>query len=1083
MKRFFALVLVFAMVLSLVPWVFATGEEEIIVYTEEDYVTADLLWEKVNAKEDEMQSKKATVKQTTEAIVAEITSSPYYAEDTLIRNGEYIFWETVDGIPCGYSPRLSRIGNEATPLEGYDLASEPTVLTYSATKRGGYPNARDVYLIQPYYGLDASFTTQYEEEAERIAQATGGTATIYRTTAATIDVVAEAMESGAVVIFDSHGDTDYTKGEDSVSQANSSYLCLQVGTGLNSKDYEPETGAFGTYYHAFYGGSYKELKYYCVDGTAIANHMDKKGQNSILWMAICLSMATDGLQAPLRSNGVEVVYGYSQSVTFTYDYMWEEAFWDKMIMGETVSRAIAYMKDNVGDWDYCHSAAYDTITEAREKYCAFPIVVSSEDAYPGQGNVDALQAVTSTYTLIAPCSHPTYKTVPYTAPTCTQEGNILYYTCTECSALFSDSARQNQIFTEDTVIPATGHSYDAGTVHVPATCKSDGSTLYTCITCGYIYTATVPALGHNYVSGLCTHCGGEEPFAEEFEPGISGKFVIAAKVNGKYYAFPNSYTTTSTKYSPIEIEIPYGYVELEDSENIALELIYDSDREQYLIYNGTYNLKYPSATNLSGTESNYYWSVVSGKNGTWRFISETTNRGLVYRAGSFLTWGCYHLPNVVAGGKEYFDLELIPVASTTQKPCEHIMDEGVVTTPATCIAEGVMTYTCTLCGKYTATEAIPLTDHSWDSGTVTTAPGCDTEGILTYSCSGCTETTTESIPATGEHAYENGVCTGCGIALPTEPGEPILDNNIKIGHNLNLASDISINYAVRESDLQDYDSFYLTCVVPKYEGNELVSSRTVNIDPVYKDGLYYFTLTGITAVHMGNEIQSILYMTKGEDTYYSPTDVYSVATYAYAQLNKASVTDALKKICADLLVYGAKAQIFKEYRTDALVDANMTEEMKDYLTDLEEVSFNENKGNLNDAENIGVSWLGTGIDLNSKVTIRFIFALTDSSVNPEDLSATITYENYRGKVVTKTVDTVDVYNASKGYYCFTFDGLLAAELRSVMKAVIFNNETRVSGTFIYSIDTYGNGKTGDLLALCKSLIAYSDTALAYFTNN
>ncbi len=1044
MKRFLALLLALTMITGLMPTVFATGDEDVIVYTEEDYVTADLLWEKVNAKEDEMKNKKATVKQTTEAIVAEITSSPYYAENTLIRNGEYIFWETVDGIPCGYSPRLSRIGAEATPLEGYDIASAPTVLTSTATKRGGYPNAKDVYLIQPYYGLDDSFTTQYVEEAERIAQVTGGTATTYRTTAATIDVVAEAMESGAVIIFDSHGDTDYVNGEDSVSQANSSYLCLQVGTGLTSKDYEVETGAFGTYYHAFYGGSYKELRYYCVDGTAIANHMDKKGQNSFLWMAICLSMATDGLQAPLRAKGVEVAYGYSQSVTFEYDYLWEEAFWERMTMGETVSQAIAYMKDEVGDWDWCHSSSYDTITEAREEYCAFPIVVSSEDAYPGHGNVDALQTVKSTYAVIIPCPHTTYKTVPYTAPTCTQEGNILYYICTDCGALFSDSGRQNQIFRDDTVIPATGHSYNSGEVLVPAACKSEGSVLYTCITCNYSYTSTLPPLGHNYVSGLCTHCGLEEPIAEEFEPGQSGIFVIAAKVNGKYYALPNRYTTTSAKYSPIEIEIPYGYVEVEDAENIALELIYDSSEGKYLIYNGTYFLRYPSATNLGGTYSNYYWTVEAGKNGSWRFVSETTTRGLVYRAGGYQTWGAYHLPNVFAGGKEYFDLEIIPVASKPIKPCEHIMDEGVVTTPATCIAEGEMTYTCTLCGEYT---------------------------------------TTESIPATGEHTYENGICTGCGDVLPTEPQEPILDDSIKIGHNLNLASDISINYAVRESDLKDYDSFYLTCIVPKYEGTELVSSQTVNIDPVYKDGLYYFTLTGITAVHMGNEIQSVLYMTKGEDTYYSPTDVYSVATYAYAQLNKASVVDALKKICADLLVYGAKAQIFKEYRTDALVDANMTEEMKAYLSDLDEVAFNENKGDLNDGENIGVSWLGTGIDLNSKVTIRFVFALTDSSVNIEDLSAAITYENYKGEIVTKTVDTVDVYNASKGYYCFTFDGLLAAELRSVMEAVIFNNETRVSSTFIYSIDTYGNGKTGDILALCKALMAYSDTALAYFTNN
>jgi hypothetical protein len=34
----------------------------------------------------------------------------------------------------------------------------------------------------------------------------------------------------------------------------------------------------------------------------------------------------------------------------------------------------------------------------------------------------------------------------------------------------------------------------------------------------------------------------------------------------------------------------------------------------------------------------------------------------------------------------------------------------------------------------------------------------------------------------------------------------------------------------------------------------------------------------------------------------------------------------------------------------------------------------------------------------------------------------------------------------------------------------------------YSVDTYGNGRTGDLLILCQALVAYSDAALNYFQN-
>ena len=67
-------------------------------------------------------------------------------------------------------------------------------------------------------------------------------------------------------------------------------------------------------------GSYGTIKYYAVDGTCIANHMTKSAPDSLIWSAICLGMATDGLCAPLRAEGVSVFYGYSQSVTFDYDY-------------------------------------------------------------------------------------------------------------------------------------------------------------------------------------------------------------------------------------------------------------------------------------------------------------------------------------------------------------------------------------------------------------------------------------------------------------------------------------------------------------------------------------------------------------------------------------------------------------------------------------------------------------------------------------------------------------------------------------------------------------------------------------------
>ena len=89
----------------------------------------------------------------------------------------------------------------------------------------------------------------------------------------------------------------------------------------------------------------------------------------------------------------------------------------------------------------------------------------------------------------------------------------------------------------------------------------------------------------------------------------------------------------------------------------------------------------------------------------------------------------------------------------------HDYGNGVVTTPATCTTEGVLTYTCTRDGV-TKTEGIPALGHKWDDGTITTAPTCETEGKKTYKCTndGCTETKTESVAALG-HDWDDGVVT------------------------------------------------------------------------------------------------------------------------------------------------------------------------------------------------------------------------------------------------------------------------------------------------------------------------------------
>ncbi len=326
------------------------------------------------------------------------------------------------------------------------------------------------------------------------------------------------------------------------------------------------------------------------------------------------------------------------------------------------------------------------------------------------------------------------------------------------------------------------------------------------------------------------------------------------------------------------------------------------------------------------------------------------------------------------------------------------------------------------------------------------------------------------------HTFVEGLCT-CGAV---EQIEVIEDSTMKLGHSLNLASDISVNFAVSATTLAGYDMDTVYAECRYYVGNEQGEERVITLKPRLKGNYYYFTLEGLTAVHMTTELSTVLYGTKDGKIYCSPVDEYSIATYAYSQLEKSSASRSLKTLCADLLRYGSAIQTYKGYRTDALADANMTEEQKGYLTDIDTVTFGSLNQEGQELSDPSVVWKGKTLDLQSKVGIKFIADLSDYPGDKTGLSLTVTYVDYKGRTRIETIPGIEVYKEEDNLYAFSYYGLLAAELRTAVTVQVVAGDTPVSNTLTYRADTYGNGKSGQLLTVCKALFAYSDSAKSYF---
>ena len=88
-------------------------------------------------------------------------------------------------------------------------------------------------------------------------------------------------------------------------------------------------------------------------------------------------------------------------------------------------------------------------------------------------------------------------------PTCTEDGNIAYWTCSEgdhpCGKYFSDKNGEDEIFEDEIVVKKTGHSWGEWEVTVEPTETTEGEETRECLNgCGEVQTKSVPVTTHEH---------------------------------------------------------------------------------------------------------------------------------------------------------------------------------------------------------------------------------------------------------------------------------------------------------------------------------------------------------------------------------------------------------------------------------------------------------------------------------------------------------------------------------------------------------------------------------------------------------
>ena len=327
---------------------------------------------------------------------------------------------------------------------------------------------------------------------------------------------------------------------------------------------------------------------------------------------------------------------------------------------------------------------------------------------------------------VTPPAHTcTLTKVPAKAATCTEDGNIEYYQCsdTSCGKLYKDAAGTQEITKADTVIKAAHTGIKLYPAKEP-TCDSDGCVAY----------------------WFCTGCDNYY---------FDNNGAVGEKTTVEKVAIP----ATGHKW----VLVVGGYEEGAPNHTIRCSVCGQKKDEAHADRPG-------DVSNEWKTDKDNHWNVygcgtiMNKAAHTWDAGVETTPATCT-KAG-VKTYTC----DVCKATKT----EPIPVIAHQYEwkhdetnhwqecsVCHDIIDKAEHTY-ASHKCEDTATCTKAGCGYVK-----PAGQHSWNDGEVTTPATCTTDGVKTFTCKVCQEKKTEPIKAPGhtvvEDAAKEPTCTETGL--------------------------------------------------------------------------------------------------------------------------------------------------------------------------------------------------------------------------------------------------------------------------------------------------------------------------------
>ena len=311
---------------------------------------------------------------------------------------------------------------------------------------------------------------------------------------------------------------------------------------------------------------------------------------------------------------------------------------------------------------------------------------------------------------------------------------------------------------------------------------------------------------------------------------------------------------------------------------------------------------------------------------------------------------------------------------------------------------------------------------------------------------------------------------------PTGPNEPVLNENLTFYTSVSIGVEIKTTFTIRQNVLNNYSSWYLEVSKLDGDGNVLETKRfgegqdgaVSNVNNVAWRAIY----TDITAKEMGVTFSAVLHVFDADgNEFYGNAVQNTVKDYVVGELLKTDNTAATRTLCADMLNYGAAAQLYFAYDTDNLVNENLSAAAAAALDQFE--TKTEAPATLVNGSN--------GPNLYGSVSIknRVVLGITARGVSAEG-TVQIQVKKQGASEVKEVLETTKVGSV----YTAKFSNVEANEMRDMFEFTILVDGVETGTPLLWSVEGYvraarlNTSISAEELALLNALLIYTDSAAA-----